>query len=378
MSGSHRKGKLLVFSTIEECIDAAKTCETVREFQNKFVTCHKHCLKMGWWPEVRSYLYSPKTIKGFYTKEKCIELAKNCKSISEFVEKYRPARDSCIRNGYWLEIRELLTPVKQSKGFWTLENCIEKAKECSDLNEFKEKYSAGYRMAYEQNWLDFLNLEKTVRKKGYWNYERCKEAARTCRSRNEFWKKSKGAATLSNNNGWMVEFFGEPAGNIMNRCVYEIHFSNKVVYIGLSYNSTNRLRQHLFQKGAVYEYIQKTGEEPSPIKIVSEGYIHYTDAQNLEDDLIKAYKAKGYNVLNKVDGGSLGGGHKKWNKEKIHKAALKFSNRKDFIAKGKGAYNAASREGILDEVCSHMVSVIKSKNLIGLQKINNITCQGTQ
>jgi very-short-patch-repair endonuclease len=48
----------------------------------------------------------------------------------------------------------------------------------------------------------------------------------------------------------------------------------------------------------------------------------------------------------------------KWTAEKIHKEALKYKGRREFYARSGGAYNAAIRTKILDQVCSHM-----SKNL---------------
>ena len=44
-----------------------------------------------------------------------------------------------------------------------------------------------------------------------------------------------------------------------------------------------------------------------------------------------------------------------WDKESVKKESLKYSTISDFIAKGKGAYNSAKRNGWLDDVTKHMV-----------------------
>jgi hypothetical protein len=44
-----------------------------------------------------------------------------------------------------------------------------------------------------------------------------------------------------------------------------------------------------------------------------------------------------------------------WTVETCKVEALKFATRTDFCTKGTNAYNAARRNGWLEEVCGHMV-----------------------
>ena len=44
----------------------------------------------------------------------------------------------------------------------------------------------------------------------------------------------------------------------------------------------------------------------------------------------------------------------KWTKEKVAELAKKFNNRRDFDKNENGAYQAARRMGIMDEICGHM------------------------
>lgn len=53
---------------------------------------------------------------------------------------------------------------------------------------------------------------------------------------------------------------------------------------------------------------------------------------------------------------------KPWTVEEIHEEALKYTTRRDFSKKAKGAYLAARSKGILQEVCSHMQLLRKDKN----------------
>jgi len=48
-----------------------------------------------------------------------------------------------------------------------------------------------------------------------------------------------------------------------------------------------------------------------------------------------------------------------WTKEKCQEEALKYNNKTDFLKYGKGAYQKSMRNGWLDEVCSHMIELQK-------------------
>lgn len=46
-----------------------------------------------------------------------------------------------------------------------------------------------------------------------------------------------------------------------------------------------------------------------------------------------------------------------WTKEKCHEESLKYTNRTEFSKKSNGAYTAAYRKGWLDDICSHMITI---------------------
>lgn len=55
-------------------------------------------------------------------------------------------------------------------------------------------------------------------------------------------------------------------------------------------------------------------------------------------------------------------GQTRWTKKTIQKEAKKYKTRKEFEVKAGGAYSAAWRIGLLDEVCSHMPTRSQNKN----------------
>ena len=73
------------------------------------------------------------------------------------------------------------------RGYWTEETCYNAAKECKTLEEFKKKYSGGYDYAVRHKWTKtYTWFERTKNQPGYWTYERCLECAKDCKSVKEF------------------------------------------------------------------------------------------------------------------------------------------------------------------------------------------------
>ena len=52
---------------------------------------------------------------------------------------------------------------------------------------------------------------------------------------------------------------------------------------------------------------------------------------------------------------------KMWTEETVREEALKYSSRRDFRQLAVGAYAFASRENMLDEICTHMIKVVASQ-----------------
>lgn len=193
--------------------------------------------------------------------------------------------------------------------------------------------------------------------------------------RSEFIRKSGSAYNRARKDGYLDEICShmEKIGNRKMRMIYSYEFSDNSVYVGLTYNIERRNSLH-FIDGPVFNYINKTNLIPIR-KIISNGYIPSIEASILEQKTIDEYKTNGWVLLNKIKGGGLGGKEIKWTKEKIKIEALKFETRGDFRKNSPKAYDAASRNKILNDVCSHMKYVLnywtKEKIEIVAKKYNS-------
>ena len=89
-----------------------------------------------------------------WTKEKCFNAAKQCKTRTEFHKKYRGAYSSAIKNGWMNEIHLILKSNKGRKIIHTIELCKSKSLLCRTRAEFKKLYIKEFTAAYNNGWLN--------------------------------------------------------------------------------------------------------------------------------------------------------------------------------------------------------------------------------
>ena len=47
-----------------------------------------------------------------------------------------------------------MNPIDNKSGYWTKEKCQDVALECKNREQFKKKYKSAYNSSYKNNWLD--------------------------------------------------------------------------------------------------------------------------------------------------------------------------------------------------------------------------------
>jgi predicted GIY-YIG superfamily endonuclease len=89
----------------------------------------------------------------FWTKEKCINIAKHCKSRTEFYN-HRGAYSSSQKNGWLDEIYLILKSNRGGKFIYNIESCRNKSLLCRTKAEFKRKFLNEFTAAYRHGWLN--------------------------------------------------------------------------------------------------------------------------------------------------------------------------------------------------------------------------------
>lgn len=240
------------------------------------------------------------------------------------------------------------------KGYWTKEKCKEVALKYKSKKDFKLGEQGAYLFCKRNNCLDELtsHMSSLVKPRGYWTKERCKEAAKLCHRRSEFGKKFSTAYRISTNNNWLDEICSHMIifGNLKKRLIYLFEFSDKSIYIGLTCDINRRQKEHLDEKlnSVVYRYKEETGFDLE-LKLLT-NYLQLDKAIELEKYYIDFYKKNGYRLLNTKKGGEVGRVDKViWNYEMCKKESLKYRNKSDFHDKRNSAYKISLLNGWIND-----------------------------
>ncbi len=171
-----------------------------------------------------------RNLKGYWTKERCLEEALKYEGRTEFSKMSSNAYRSSIRN-HWIDecCKHMSIKIKPDN-YWTIVLCKNMALKCKSREEFKNKYCAAYSFAYKKGWLDECckHMIKITKPRGYWTKERCLDVALKCKSRTEFITNYSSAYSAAFRNGWINECHQhmKMLGNLYNRMIYVILFSN--------------------------------------------------------------------------------------------------------------------------------------------------------
>jgi len=196
--------------SFERCVELAKQCQSRSEFHKK----HRGAL---------AYLRKNKRLQECYKKaglehqydnttytfEDCVELAKQCQSRTEFHKKYRNASAFLIREKRLDDCFDEAGLGKYNSKY-SYEKCVELAKQCATRAEFKKKHSGALAFLRQINRRQDCFNEAGLRSQ-YGNitytFESCVELAKQCQSRSDFHKKYPSASAFLNKKKRLEECF---------------------------------------------------------------------------------------------------------------------------------------------------------------------------
>ena len=240
------------------------------------------------------------------TKEKCFEIAKKYKYKMEFRKGDRKYYEFSKKHGFYNEITKHMKHKPRVKKY-TEEEIKNVALSYDNRSDFKKDYPSYY------NWVIANNKENEILK----HLPRC--------------------------------------GNQYKRCIYVYEFPKKTCYIGLTYNLKKRDYQHRNStKSSVFLYCEENKIKiPNPKQLTD--YINQTEASQKEIYFCEQYKQNGWNLLNKVKAGGLGGNRKeKLTKEYCKEIALLYKTRRELEINNKSVYNKIKKQKWESSCFKHM------------------------
>ena len=377
----------------ENCRQEVLKYVKISDFIKHSNGAYESIIKNNWNNELLAHFQSPIKPMNHWNFKNCSTEARLYNSRTDFMRKSSSAYSAALKNNWIPEICAHMALKTVPKGHWNeKENCLNAAKECKSLTDFKDKYSAAYNAVRINGWMgevcEIMKIEPPIY--GKWQIkENCLIEALKYTSISDMEKTSSGAYQSIHRNKWNREAFAHMIckGNSRIRYIYLLYFEGpKFVYVGLSYNPDNRLKQHVEIKDGCFKGSNSgigellTQGHRSSFEVISIG-LKINVAQEYEKDILailtgettkeelnnlltdlttqgvsltKFLSDKKFKVLNLKAAGALGGNTKKWFKESVIKAAIRARTRKDFY-QISGAYSAAKKDGYLDEVMKLLV-----------------------
>jgi hypothetical protein len=135
----------------EKCLESAKKYQTRSEwFENNGVAYRKATI-MGWFELCVEHML---ILRKHHTKEECLLSAKKYKTRSTWHKGDEKAYHAAKNLGYFDECVQHMLNIKKLKGYWTKERCIEEAKKYELLDDWMKQGKGSFWVARKNNWFN--------------------------------------------------------------------------------------------------------------------------------------------------------------------------------------------------------------------------------
>lgn len=145
-----------------------------------------------------------------WTLQACMDEAKKYKGIKDWQIGNAGSYNAAFAKGWLNKCCAHMERKLHPKNYWTLEHCMDDAKQYKIKSEWCSAKRSGYSIASKNGWLEqcTAHMEQDMRKVGVqtvWTYEKCLELAKACSSRAEFKRASGSAYQRARVKGWLDE-----------------------------------------------------------------------------------------------------------------------------------------------------------------------------
>lgn len=296
------------FWTKEKCLSIAKDCKTRKEFCNTSEPAYRMALKNGW-TEVFSHM-----VKGYikYTYSDLRKEALKYHTKKDFKENSIWAYRACVQRKI---LKELCGHMKRKTSYdYTLNELKEEALKYKSRKEFKESNSKLFYAANRRGLITTI-CQHMVNPRIIWTKEVCRQESLKYNTRVELRNNSPICEDVIIKNKWQKEL----CSHMVSKNKPSRYWKNidNLLKESAKYNSRSE-----FQRNCNGAY--KSANEMNVLKLICD---HMTDLR----------KPNHY-----------------WTKKRVKDEANKYTNRTDFNVNSKVAYTVAHRDGYLDEICYHM------------------------
>ena len=143
--------------TKEACFSEAKKYRTLKEWQLGSASSYQAAFKKDWLGECSSHMDRKLHKKNYWTLNSCLENAKQYKTKSAWQQAKRSGYGIAAKNKWITQCTAHMEPdARKTVGprLWTREKCFALAKSCNSRAEFKKVSGSAYLRARVSGWLD--------------------------------------------------------------------------------------------------------------------------------------------------------------------------------------------------------------------------------
>ena len=196
--------------TKERCIEHAKQFNTVSEWLKANSTPCTNARLNGWYDECTTHMFRVQVPSNYWkNKEKCIEEALKYKRISDWAKNSSSSYNSARKNGWYDECISHMDKIRYKQSEWTLEMCKAKAINYKTKKQWESKSRSSYRAAKKNGWFDECTAHMVLsvyrKPKNYWTLELCKAEAIIYKTKSDWKSKSYSSYNFAQKNDWLTE-----------------------------------------------------------------------------------------------------------------------------------------------------------------------------
>lgn len=151
--------------TKETCADEAKKYTTRKDFERGTIGAYVMAQRRGWLPEICSHMHRKTKPNGYWTKDRCAIVARKYGSRIEFSRQARGVYNTAHRNGWLSDICAHMARRKRPNGYWTKERCAEVAARYMSRADFMRGAISVYNITERRGWMKDICRHMTYKKR---------------------------------------------------------------------------------------------------------------------------------------------------------------------------------------------------------------------
>ena len=142
--------------TFEACKAEALKYTHRRSFKINSGSAYTRARENKWLDEICIHMTPKQKPNGYWTLEKCRIEALKYSTFSEFRLGNKSAYNSALKNKWLYDICSHIKKSRKPSGYFTLEVCIEIAKDCTSIYDMQKRYGTASRKVYTNGWASII------------------------------------------------------------------------------------------------------------------------------------------------------------------------------------------------------------------------------